>query len=71
MPSRVSQQLFELRQAAGLTQAELARRIGTVAPVISRWEDERYAGHSLSTLRRIARALGQELEIRFVPRSED
>jgi transcriptional regulator with XRE-family HTH domain len=70
MQSRISQQLFELRQAAGLTQAELAHRIGTVAPVISRWENERYAGHSLSTLRRIARALGHQLEVRFVPESE-
>jgi hypothetical protein len=35
--------------------------------VISRLEDADYEGHSLSMLQRIAAALGQCIEIRFLP----
>jgi len=34
---------------------------------IARLEDADYEGHSLSILRRIAEALNQKLEVRFVP----
>ena len=50
----------DARRGAGLTQVELARRLGTTQPVISRWErggDE----PRLSTLERILRACGQRL----------
>ena len=57
----------ELRTAAGLTQGRLASLIGTTASVISRLEDADYEGHSLAMLRRIAGALDQRIEIRFVP----
>jgi ribosome-binding protein aMBF1 (putative translation factor) len=57
----------ELRTAAGLTQTQLARLIGTTASVICRLEDADYEGHSLAMLRRIAGALNQRVEIRFVP----
>jgi ribosome-binding protein aMBF1 (putative translation factor) len=57
----------ELRAAAGLTQAQLAKLIGTTASVICRLEDADYEGHSLAMLRRIAGALNQQVEIRFVP----
>ena len=43
----------QLREAAGLTQAELAERIGTTQSVISRLESDDYDGHSLSMLSRI------------------
>ena len=52
---------------AGLTQAELAQLVGTTQSVISRLEDADYEGHSLSMLQRIADALHQRLEVRFVP----
>jgi ribosome-binding protein aMBF1 (putative translation factor) len=64
--AQVSRQIHALRTEAGLTQRELAARIGTKHPVISRLEDDDYEGHSLSMLRRIARALGKRVEIRFV-----
>jgi len=59
--------IYELRTAAGLTQAQLAELIGTTASVICRLEDADYEGHSLAMLRRIAGALNQGIELRFVP----
>jgi DNA-binding XRE family transcriptional regulator len=64
--AQISRQVFALRMDAGLTQAELARRIGTSHSVISRLEDDDYEGHSLNLLRRIAEALNYSVEIRFV-----
>ena len=63
----VARKIHELRTAAGLTQTQLARLIGTTASVICRLEDADYKGHSLAMLRRIAGALNQRVEIRFVP----
>lgn len=65
--ARVAQRLYTLRTTAGLSQLELARKVGTTQSVISRLEDADYEGHSLSMLQRIARALDQELDVRFVP----
>lgn len=64
----VAQKIYELRQHAGLSQAELARRVGTTQSVISRLEDADYEGHSLAMLNRIAAAVERRVEIRFVPR---
>ncbi len=63
----VARKIFELRKQAGLTQAQLAKMVGTTASVISRLEDADYEGHSLAMLRRIAAALDKRVEIRFVP----
>ncbi len=63
----VAIQIYELRRQAGLTQRELAERVGTSHSVISRLEDDDYQGHSLAMLRRIATALGKRVEIRFLP----
>lgn len=63
----VARKIYGLREAAGLTQAQLAQRIGTSRTVISRLEDADYEGHSLAMLSRIAAALDQRVEIRFVP----
>jgi ribosome-binding protein aMBF1 (putative translation factor) len=63
----VSEMFYEARTAAGLTQAALARRVGTTQSVISRLEDADYEGHSLTMLQRIAEALHVRLELRFVP----
>mgnify|MGYP001559404849 CR=1 FL=1 len=53
----------EMRENAGLTQAELARKIGTTQSVIARLEDAEYMGHSLSMLERIAAACGVGLKL--------
>jgi ribosome-binding protein aMBF1 (putative translation factor) len=63
----VAQLIYAGRTKAGLSQAELAEKLGTKQSVISRLEDADYEGHSLNMLQRIAAALGQNLEIRFLP----
>jgi ribosome-binding protein aMBF1 (putative translation factor) len=65
--AELSRKIHDLRTDAGLTQKQLADRVGTTASVISRLEDADYEGHSLAMLRRIAAALGKKVEIRFVP----
>ena len=62
----VAQLIYAARTKAGLSQAELAERIGTKQSVISRLEDADYEGHSLNMLHRIAVALGKCIEIRFL-----
>jgi len=64
---QVARKLTALRIAHGLSQRDLAKLIGTTASVICRLEDADYEGHSLAMLNRIAAALNQRLEIRFVP----
>ena len=63
----IARKIHELRTAAALTQTQLAKLIGSTASVICRLEDADYEGHSLAMLRRIASALNQRVEIRFVP----
>src|SRR3954452_6015551 len=50
--------VYDLRTEAGLSQRELAARVGTTASVICRLEDADYQGHSLALLRRGAAAGG-------------
>jgi ribosome-binding protein aMBF1 (putative translation factor) len=63
----VAKLLYNLRTKSGLSQRELAKKVGTTASVICRLEDADYEGHSLSMLKRIAAALERKVEIRFVP----
>ena len=63
---QIARKIYDLRAAAGLSQRELAKRVGTTASVICRLEDADYEGHSLGMLRRIAAAMDRRLEIRFV-----
>ena len=63
----VAQMIYDARTKAGLSQSELAALIGSRQPVIARLEDADYEGHSLTMLQRIAAALEQRLELRFVP----
>ena len=65
--AEIAQQIYALRDKAGLTQKQLAKLIGTTDSVISRLEDADYEGHSLKMLQRIATALNLSLEIRFTP----
>jgi len=64
--AEVSRQVYELRSEAGLSQRALAKLVGTQHTVICRLESDDYEGHSLSMLRRIAKAVGKRVEIRFV-----
>lgn len=62
----IGQMIYDIRTKAGLTQKQLAELAGTDQAVISRLEDADYEGHTMSMLRRIARALGKRVEVRFV-----
>ena len=66
----VARKLTNLRLRAGLTQRQLASLVGTTASAICRLEDAEYEGHSLAMLNRVAAALKQRVEIRFVPVSQ-
>ena len=63
----VALQLAALRQQAGLSQKELARRLKTSQQHISRLESPGYEGHSLNNLRRVARALHARVRVVFEP----
>ena len=63
----IARKIYQVRAAAGITQSQLAKLIGTTASVICRLEDADYEGHSLAMLRRIGGALNQRVEIRFIP----
>ena len=53
----VAMQLAALRKEFGLSQNELAKRVGTSQQQISRLESPGYEGHSLSMIRRVAEVL--------------
>ena len=67
--ANVGSAILAARTAVGLTQKQLADRIGTHQSVIARLEDADYDAHSLTILRRIAESLGKRIEVRFVPKS--
>jgi transcriptional regulator with XRE-family HTH domain len=60
--------ILAARKEAGLTQAQVAERMGTKAPAIARLENALITGSpspSLATLRKYAAALGKTLEVRL------
>ena len=61
-----AQLIHDMRTKAGLSQRELARRIGTSASAINRLESSDYGGHTIAMVRRIATALNWRLELRAV-----
>lgn len=65
--AEVAAMIYRARTAAGLTQGQLARLVGTSQPAIARLEDADYDGHSLTMLRKIAGALNKRLELRLLP----
>jgi len=61
-------QIRALRTARGWSLAELARRAGTSAPTLHRYESG-WDRFELATLRKIASALGASLDVKLVPGS--
>ena len=59
----VALQIATLRNEAGMTQTELAKKVGTTQQQISRLESPSYESHSLSMLRRVADALGAKVYV--------
>ena len=63
-------EMLAARREAGLTQAQVAERMGTKAPAVARLESALASGKhspSLDTLRKYAQALGKRVEIHLVP----
>ena len=52
-------QLAEARQAVGLTQTEMAKRLGVSQAQVARIEKRGYDAYTLNTLRRYVQALGK------------
>ena len=62
-------ELLRARKDAGLSQAEIAEKMGTKAPAVTRLESSLASGKyspSILTLKKYAQALGCRLEIRLV-----
>lgn len=55
--------LVRERRAGGITQRELAQRIGVVQPQIARWEAVEYRTASLERVQAVASALGVDLTV--------
>lgn len=61
--------ILKARSEAGLTQAQVAERMGTKASAVARLENALVTGKhspSITTLQKYAGALGKKLEVRFV-----
>ena len=67
---RLGYQISLAREQAGITQGELARRIGTRQSNISRMEQGNY-NFSVEMLDKIAQALNYKLQIEFISKDMD
>jgi predicted transcriptional regulator len=67
----VVDQLLKARTRAGLSQDAVAARMGTTKSAVSRLESTRRHVPSLSTLRRYAKAVGYEVQVKLVRRQGD
>ena len=65
---KVADQMLKARSRAGLTQDAVAERMGTTKSAVSRLESAGKHAPSLATLKRYARAVGCELQVRLVRR---
>ncbi len=63
----VALQIASLRKQAGLSQKDLAKKLRVSQQQISRLESPGYEGHSLSTLRRVAKILDARVKVTFEP----
>jgi transcriptional regulator with XRE-family HTH domain len=66
----VALQIAALREKAGLSQKDLARKLKTSQQQISRLESPCYEGHSLSMLRRVAKVLSAKVRVVLEPEGE-
>jgi ribosome-binding protein aMBF1 (putative translation factor) len=61
----IAGKIHQLRIERGLSQRDLAKKVGTSQSVIARLENAGYHGHSTTMLTRIAQSLGAKLVIDF------
>ena len=66
-------EMLKARDRAGLTQVDVAKRMGTKAPAVARIESgggSKKHSPSIATLRKYAEAVGCKLDIKLVPKDE-
>ncbi len=57
--------MIKAREKSGISQAELARRLGTKQSVVSRLERGAFSKASLETIKKVANALDMRLELKL------
>ena len=62
----LAQDLVALREARGLTQVQLAERLGVAQPTVARLESDNVKNVELKTLVKVAAALGARVKITFM-----
>ncbi len=62
---QVLKAMIKAREKSGITQAELAKRLGTKQSVVSRLERGAFSKASLETIKKVADALDMRLELRL------
>lgn len=62
--------MLKARERVGLTQTELARKIGTKQPALSRLERGGFEKATIETLKKIADALDAKLIVKLQPRKK-
>ena len=65
---RLVQSIIELREKRGMTQREVARRIGATQPFIAKLERAESHNFTIRTLHRLVDALGGDLVVQIRPR---
>ncbi len=63
---QLANQIAKLRGERKFSQAQLAKRIGTQQSAVARMEQSAYRGYTVTTLAKIAAAVGKSLQVRFV-----
>ncbi len=62
-PSEVGPYLVKARIVSGLTQSELAKKLGVSQPMVFKYENSEYQGVNLETLARVTEILGVSLNL--------
>lgn len=70
LPILLSYRLAQVRKAGGITQEQLAEKVGTKQPDIARFEKGNQTSVKLSTIIKIAEALGVKVEFTIKPLGE-
>jgi ribosome-binding protein aMBF1 (putative translation factor) len=67
---KLGQQIKAIREAAGLSLADVAEKTGIDKAMLSRLENGRHDNPTVDTLSRIAKAIGRNLVFQFLPLEE-
>ena len=61
----IMNEMLKLRGEAGISQSQLSQKTGITQPDISKLENGK-ANPSIATLKKVARAFGKRLQVRFI-----